>query len=575
VSRVPFVRCVRTIRALALLAVVLSLVPTPAAAADPPAQAGNPYVFGISTHAWWLDPEVYGDQLLAAIDDLGVTTVRLSIDWRRFEPTQGQYDWTLYDTVLGELAARHLVIVATFNTIPGWASVDQASCDDQATEVQTCQLRADMRGAFEAAMRAAVTRYAWIQYWEFWNEPEMWRYLGEDGTVYLRNLRAFYDIAHAINPEVVVAAQTLVGVEYMEYIYNLSERDYGDGNEPWDAISIHPYVWDYTWEQWGRPFELNYDRILGLRHLQVVRNDAHEKLWITEYGWNNGVENQATNLPNAFNWLKRQSFVEFAHLHMLHDWNENPIDFFGLMSISPDQYGVARLTPDTVFIPKQPYYDAFKSYPRGELPAAPTDPAVLAFPQTGHSVSGRFRTAWEQRGGLPILGYPLSRPYPRQQADGSWLLVQDFERARLEFHPQYLGGWGEVLGTLAGNLLTASRRAEAPFVPLPSCPVLPERDCFVATSHTLGGGFRAFWHAHGGLAAFGYPLSEEFAERNPDTGQVYVVQYFERARFEWHPEHAGTAYEVLLGRLIGNELEAAGWAWPPPGSRLPTAREFQ
>jgi hypothetical protein len=132
-----------------------------------------------------------------------------------------------------------------------------------------------------------------------------------------------------------------------------------------------------------------------------------------------------------------------------------------------------------------------------------------------------------------------------------------------------------VLGTLAGNLLTTSRRAEAPFQPLPGCPVLPERDCFAATGHTLGGGFRAFWHANGGLAAFGYPISEEFAERNPDTGQVYAVQYFERARFEWHPEHAGTPYEVLLGRLIGNELAATGWLWPPAGSLLPTAREFE
>jgi hypothetical protein len=48
---------------------------------------------------------------------------------------------------------------------------------------------------------------------------------------------------------------------------------------------------------------------------------------------------------------------------------------------------------------------------------------------------------------------------------------------------------------------------------------------------------------------FGYPISKEFEERNPDTGEVYKVQYFERARFEWHPENQGTPYAVLLGRL--------------------------
>jgi len=46
------------------------------------------------------------DQLFAAIDDLGATTVRLSIDWRRFEPVQGQFDWAMYDRVLAEPLAH-------------------------------------------------------------------------------------------------------------------------------------------------------------------------------------------------------------------------------------------------------------------------------------------------------------------------------------------------------------------------------------------------------------------------------------------------------------------------------------
>ena len=48
--------------------------------------------------------------------------------------------------------------------------------------------------AFERAIQAAVSRYAWIKHWEFWNEPEMFRYLGEAGTTYVRHLHTFYDI---------------------------------------------------------------------------------------------------------------------------------------------------------------------------------------------------------------------------------------------------------------------------------------------------------------------------------------------------------------------------------------------
>jgi spore germination protein len=60
------------------------------------------------------------------------------------------------------------------------------------------------------------------------------------------------------------------------------------------------------------------------------------------------------------------------------------------------------------------------------------------------------------------------------------------------------------------------------------------------------------------LAVFGYPMSEENQERNRDTGQTYTTQYFERQRFELHPENAGTPYEVLLGRLGAQEAEQRG-----------------
>ena len=39
---------------------------------------------------------------------------------------------------------------------------------------------------------------------------------------------------------------------------------------------------------------------------------------------------------------------------------------------------------------------------------------------------------------------------------------------------------------------------------------------------------------------------------SPTNGQTYRVQYFERARFEYHPENAGGENEVLLG-LLGRE----------------------
>jgi len=78
---------------------------------------------------------------------------------------------------------------------------------------------------------------------------------------------------------------------------------------------------------------------------------------------------------------------------------------------------------------------------------------------------------------------------------------------------------------------------------------------YLETRHNLSGIFKKFWEANGGLAQFGYPKTEPFREYNPADGKVYLAQYFERNRFEYHPDLAGTPYEVLLG-LLGNQLTA-------------------
>ena len=65
----------------------------------------------------------------------------------------------------------------------------------------------------------------------------------------------------------------------------------------------------------------------------------------------------------------------------------------------------------------------------------------------------------------------------------------------------------------------------------------------------MRGAFLAFWRARGGLPLFGYPLTGELAE----AGRT--VQYFERARFELHPESAA-AHLLQLGRVSAESLEA-------------------
>ena len=87
---------------------------------------------------------------------------------------------------------------------------------------------------------------------------------------------------------------------------------------------------------------------------------------------------------------------------------------------------------------------------------------------------------------------------------------------------------------------------------------------FAETKHSLCGAFAAYWQSHGlefdgrrgssfaeSLALFGMPISEP--QQETIEGQTVLVQWFERARFEYHPENQAP-YDVLLGRL-GSALE--------------------
>src|SRR5207253_4497042 len=73
---------------------------------------------------------------------------------------------------------------------------------------------------------------------------------------------------------------------------------------------------------------------------------------------------------------------------------------------------------------------------------------------------------------------------------------------------------------------------------------------------------------------FGYPISEQFTEQSDTDGRYYTVQYFQRNRFEFHPENQ-PPYDVLLGLLGKNLMEMQGLvnAWGPPIQGAPTPVE--
>jgi hypothetical protein len=214
------------------------------------------------------------------------------------------------------------------------------------------------------------------------------------------------------------------------------------------------------------------------------------------------------------------------------------------------------------------------------LPPRPADASDICFPDNPDvslCIADTFSEYWQSNGGLPVFGYPITEASEEWSAElETSLLTQWTERNRLEYHPENDPPYHILLGRMGADRLaqlgrdpTTEGREEG-----------PREGClwFEQTGHNVCNqegnlGFKTYWETHGlrdplldsygqSLALFGYPLTEAKMETNPDDGKQYLTQWFERARFEWHPENPAE-YRVLLG-LLGTELHNGTQPSPSP-----------
>jgi hypothetical protein len=158
------------------------------------------------------------------------------------------------------------------------------------------------------------------------------------------------------------------------------------------------------------------------------------------------------------------------------------------------------------------------------------------FPETGHTVRPPFIDFFQKTGGVTQHGFPITEDYVDPQTG---LLVQYFEKSRLEWHPGNPAAYRVQLGLLGEQLGKRQPRIPISQVPAPNDPNCEHAQ---ATGHNICHAFRDYYHRNGGLDRFGYPIS------GYDIVDGYTVQYFQRARMEWHPERP-SGQQVQLGPL--------------------------
>ena len=180
------------------------------------------------------------------------------------------------------------------------------------------------------------------------------------------------------------------------------------------------------------------------------------------------------------------------------------------------------------------------------------------FEQTSQCINGRFRSFWEQNGGLSIFGYPISRADLEVNPDTAQsYLTQWFERNRFELHLENAAPYDVLLGRPGSDALARQGRDWQAEGREPG----PRAGClwFEQTGHNVcdfdaagtsaaDRGFLSYWQAEGlddpaldayqrSLALHGFPLTAPRMETN-SSGDTVLAQWFERARFEWHPTNS-------------------------------------
>jgi hypothetical protein len=151
----------------------------------------------------------------------------------------------------------------------------------------------------------------------------------------------------------------------------------------------------------------------------------------------------------------------------------------------------------------------------------PSDERRL-YPQHGHWVEGDFLETYLS---IPnpeeIYGYPITEAFQEQTHER---IVQYFEKARFELVPDNPPELRVRITELGSYFFTPAGQE----LPLPSN--FPACKHFEETGKRVCYAFLDYFEDNGGAAQFGYPLS------NFEIQDELIVQYFQRARFEWHPE---------------------------------------
>jgi len=286
------------------------------AALVPTAQQGGGaalvgYGFAYGIEAYMVDQDV--SALTAEITSLNMGWVKQVINWRDFEPVQGQIDFATLDTIVDSLNAAGVNILFTVTTSPAWArtSTEESGPPDDFTTY----------GTFIAAL---ASRYAGrVQAYEIWNEPNLRREWNStthpiSAASYSQLLSIAYAAVKGGDSSAVVLSAGLAPTGFNDGVNAINDRQYlrdlytSNLVNISDAVGAHPLGWANPPDSvcctapvgvethYQDPTFFFRNTLEDYRQIMVAANDGSTPIWVTKFGWGSSEDTAAPSQNNIF-----------------------------------------------------------------------------------------------------------------------------------------------------------------------------------------------------------------------------------------------------------------------------------
>ncbi len=262
----------------------------------------NPYGINVFLEQE-VEPEKRARQL-EMIADAGFAWIRQEFPWQDIEiagrgdftdarndiDQDGQRDvidaWAKYDHIVDLAGQYGLRIQARLSNPPQWAQTS-ADAGDFAPP-------ADVQDFVSYAAAVAERYRGRIQYYQVWNEPNIYPEWGEQAVnpeAYTELLCRTYDALKAVDPQIVVISGALAptveltGRNLNDFIFLQRMYDAGAG-ACFDILSMQGYgLYSGPTDTRMRPTTVNYSRNQYIRDLMVANGDEAKAIWISEAAW--------------------------------------------------------------------------------------------------------------------------------------------------------------------------------------------------------------------------------------------------------------------------------------------------